>query len=154
VPCDEDFARRLEVAFTGNLREALEAGRRRGRRSPLGEREEGDLIERRGRVFREDWLRAAARENERRRRFGPACAGARILLGSGPEGHLAVVLRNLVDADSVLADSFLTFHERVVERRLGPIPGTAGGGVPYLRLSRDLLRYFPALLAFRVQLPQ
>jgi hypothetical protein len=37
----------------------------------------------------------------------------------------------------------------MVERRIGGVPGTAGGGVPFLDFSKMLAEKFPALIAFR-----
>ncbi|MHB8764507.1 MAG: tryptophan 2,3-dioxygenase family protein [Deferrisomatales bacterium] len=149
LPADGASLGGVGRAFTDELWEAVRALRLREPGSPEPDAVDRALLERRAAVFRADWSRAVAAENERRRGFGPAWAGVRLLRARWPEAPLAGILADLVAADVSLSDGFLRFHERVVARRLVEVPGTAGGGVPYLRLSRNLVRHFPALVAYR-----
>jgi hypothetical protein len=110
---------------------------------------EAEMIALRAEVFRADWSGAVGLENSRRAAFADAARGSRVLLDKRRQGHLATVLRNLAAADTALSESFLLPHQHMVERRTGAVPGTAGGGAPFLDYSRTLAGLFPALIAFR-----
>ncbi len=135
--------------FVHRLREAVEKRRGDEKQPVVLTDDELRMIERRGEVFRQDWLRALAGENRRREEHRTACRGAALLLREGREGPLVSILGRLETADRDLYGKFLLFHQNAVARRIGEVPGTAGGGVPYLDFSRELIGLFPALAHFR-----
>ena len=135
----------MEQAFREGLQGVLERMKRK-KGLPLGlSSAERGMIENRAAVFGRDWRAAVGRENSRREGFGGACRGA-TLLSPGP---LETVLAAQAGADDQLCGGFLLFHRNVVLRRVGAVPGTAGGGIPFLDFSRTLNERFPALIAFR-----
>ena len=105
-------------------------------------------------AFRDDLVRAARAENERRIGLDAARQGAYYLHARAPQSALAHVLSRVAALDDGLhaagADSFLTVHRRTVRRHVADDSGTGGGGVPYLVTSqRYLLPLFPALVAWQ-----
>jgi tryptophan 2,3-dioxygenase len=146
---DEEPETGMERKFRQRLRVAVEKKKMANDQPAALSGDEEAMIEKRGEVFGKDWARAVAAENSRRELIRPAGRGALFLLRKGERGHLASILGCLGDADSALSEKFLLFHQRVVEKRLGSVAGTAGGGAPYLDFSRELIGLFPALVGFR-----
>jgi tryptophan 2,3-dioxygenase len=149
LPTVGDSGIDMERQFKERLREAVEKRKEEKNQPVTLTKDELDMIEKRGDVFGRDWVKAAAAENHRRERNRPACEGAGLLLREKPEGHLASILGFLTDADDALFGTFLLFHQKVIARRVGSVPGTAGGGVPYLDFARELISRFPVLVMFR-----
>lgn len=149
LPDDEDSIKGMEIRFRERLSLAVEMVKERKNEPAVLTRDERALIEKRGRVFGGDWARAVREENERRKRHRTACRGVPFVLEKAKRRHLGAILNNLADADSALSEKFLLFHQNLVERRIGSISGTAGGGVPYLDFSRELIRWFPGLVALK-----
>jgi tryptophan 2,3-dioxygenase len=147
LPADEAALAEAGRTFGEKLQGVLAMIKKEKNQTPTAE--ETMMIGLRTEVFREDWAGAVRFENSRRAAFAEAARGSRILLGMGRQGHLATVLRNLTAADIALSESFLLPHQHMVERRTGAVPGTAGGGAPFLDYSRTLAGLFPALIAFR-----
>jgi tryptophan 2,3-dioxygenase len=145
IPHDEPSIRDMEQRFTERLREALGTLKKMRNQPVTLTADERALIEKRGGIFRQDWDKAVREENRRRTTYAGACRGARSLYRSGSTSPLAVIFDRLLETDSALSEKFLLFHRNVVERRIGDVPGTAGGGVSYLDFSRSLIEYFPAL---------
>jgi tryptophan 2,3-dioxygenase len=145
----ENAGMHMERQFKERLREAVEKRKEEKNQPVTLTRDEHEMIEKRGVVFGRDWVKAAAVENLRRERNRPACRGAGLLLREERQGHLASLFGFLTDADDALFGTFLLFHQKVIARRVGTVPGTAGGGVPYLDFARELISRFPALVAFR-----
>ncbi|MBI5584459.1 MAG: hypothetical protein HY892_11610 [Deltaproteobacteria bacterium] len=149
LPEDEEAIKAMEGTFREGIKGVLEKiKRKKGEPLALGP-DELEMVKIRAEVFGKDWSQAVQRENRRRRAFEAACRGARLLLRNNGEKGLGVILENLVQADNALTGGFLFFHRNMVERRIGGVPGTAGGGVPFLDLSKMLTDKFPALIAFR-----
>jgi hypothetical protein len=149
LPADEAALAEAGEAFGEGLREVLaKIQGQKSRNQALGD-DDLAVIARRTELFRDDWAKAVRLENGRRAAFADAVRGSRLLLNGAGQGHLATVLRNLAEADDDLSGSFLLLHRHMVERRTGPVPGTAGGGVPFLDYSRSLVSRFPALIALR-----
>jgi hypothetical protein len=118
-------------------------------------------------AFSKDLEEAAGRENQRRREFKDATAGARYLKQAARESCLFRVLSRVTDADRGLhgsgEQSFISVHHAMAAKRINdlvehaqkigeaePPAGTGGGGVPYLWFVRKhLIPLFPALVGFR-----
>ncbi len=139
----------MEHKFQERLREVVEKRKKEDHQPLALTAEEQEMIEKRGAVFGKDWAKALDRENRRRAQYKTAWQGATLLLQEQPAGPLASLLTLLTEADSDLYGKFLFFHRNVITRRIGEVPGTAGGGVPYLDFSRALLSHFPALALFQ-----
>ncbi|MBI5740770.1 MAG: hypothetical protein HZA16_08610 [Nitrospirae bacterium] len=146
---DETSLRELEDAFRERMRQGTESIRKRCGLSPRLTEEERSLLERKGRVFREDWSRAVRDDNNRRARYGPACGAARFLCEDARTLHFRDIFDALLEADSRLSEGFLLAHLHVVKRRLGEVPGTAGSGASFLDFSQTLTVRFPALIAVK-----
>lgn len=147
LPDDGAAIAAMEARFTERLKGAVENIKKRNSQSVELTKEDSVMIERRGKVFRKDWTEAIATENRRRKGFTDACKGGRCLFEKREKSFLKSVLEELIESDKALSEGFLLFHQKVVERRIGNVPGTAGGGVPYLDFSRELIGYFPGLIA-------
>lgn len=145
LPADGASLAAMEQAFREGLQGVLERMKRKNGLPLDLSSKEREMIEKRAAVFGRDWRGAVGRENSRREVFGGACRGARLL----SRGPLETVLAALAGADDQLSGGFLLFHRNVVQRRVGAVPGTAGGGIPFLDFSRTLNERFPALIAFR-----
>ncbi|RJQ55722.1 MAG: hypothetical protein C4526_02945 [Nitrospiraceae bacterium] len=149
LPDDEISFRDMEDAFRERMREGTERIRKKRDLSPRLTEDEMALLERKGRVFKEDWSRAVRDENARRARYGPACGAARFLCADARTIHFRDVFDALIEADRRLSEGFLLAHLHVVKRRLGEVPGTAGSGAPFLDFSQTLTVRFPALIAVK-----
>lgn len=151
LPADPDSIDGMKSAFREGLKGVVGRMKRKaGMPAGLADAEL-ERIERKADVFALDWSAAVCRENGRRSAFRTARAGAKALVERGDKTRLANVLDNLLEADTWLSEKFLSFHQAMVERRVGGVPGTAGGGVPYLDYSRSLVAMFPALPAWRAE---
>lgn len=149
LAADEGSLAAMEETFREGLKGVLMRIKRRNNQALDLTSDEAEMIGKRAAVFGKDWARALKRENSRREGFDKACRGAGLLAGKCGEGFLHTILDHLADADDRLSGGFLRFHRNVVERRIGDVPGTAGGGIPFLDFSRTLNDNFPALIAFR-----
>ena len=149
LPSRDDKGAAMAEKFAQRLQEAVKKKKSDEQQPAVLTGDELKMIARRGGVFRQDWLRAVARESRRREQHRTACRGAALLLRDKREGPLASILARLAAADRDLYGKFLLFHQNAVARRIGEVPGTAGGGVPYLDFSRELIGHFPALAHFR-----
>jgi tryptophan 2,3-dioxygenase len=149
LPQDESSIESLVAAFKEGLTTVLAKIKQKKSLPPALSVDERRLIEKRGAVFRKEWAVAVARENQRRGTFETACLGAGLLLQNGHGGYLRKILDSLNEADEALSGRFLLFHQHLVARRLGEVPGTAGGGAPFLEFFRTLAQRFPALIALR-----
>ncbi|MEW6720346.1 MAG: tryptophan 2,3-dioxygenase family protein [Thermodesulfobacteriota bacterium] len=153
LPADPDSIDAMKATFREGLNGVLEKMKRKaGKPLDLTDVEQ-ETIGRKAGVFARDWSAAVSRENGRRSAFRTACVGAKVLVERREKTRLGIVLDNLVEADTWLSEKFLAFHQDVVERRVGGVPGTAGGGVPFLDYSRSLVEKFPALAGYRAALP-
>ena len=148
LSADENSGKGMGRRFAERLREAVEKKKMAQNQPATLTGDECRMIEKRVAVFGRDWANAMAGENRRRERYGLACRGAEFLKGEKREGPLASILSRLTDADSALSGKFLLFHQQVIARRIGEVAGTAGGGVPYLDFSRELITRFPALAGY------
>jgi tryptophan 2,3-dioxygenase len=148
LSANENSGLGMELRFEARLREAVEKKKMAQNQPVTLTGDEQRMIEKRVEVFGRDWASAVAGENRRRDRYRLACRGAGFLMGEKREGPLASILGRLSDADNALSAKFLLFHQKVVAKRIGEVAGTAGGGVPYLDFSRELITLFPALVGY------
>jgi tryptophan 2,3-dioxygenase len=151
IPEDKDSLAAIERTFRDGLASILSKIKTTDNQPPELTAGEMAMIEKRAAVFGKDWAGAVLRENSRRARFGGACRGAERIGKAGTA--LTAIFENIADADDRLTGGFLQYHRDVVERRIGRVPGTAGGGIPFLDFSRRLQVKFPALIAFRAARP-